>query len=75
MSRVAKNLGRVVALLKGNLKKSHDFKENVEEKCAVLMPLQKLDDNFLPLNSITKLVSKILKLFTIHTVFMAKPND
>ena len=50
-----KNLGSVVALLQGNFEKSHDFKANFEEKRAVLMRLQKLDDNFLPLNSITKL--------------------
>ena len=43
-----KNLGSVVALLQGNFEKSHDFKANFEEKRAVLMQLQKLDDNFLP---------------------------
>ena len=51
-----KNLGSVVALLQGNFGKSHDFKANFESKHAVLMPLQKVDDNFLPLNSITKLI-------------------
>ena len=65
-----KNLGSVVALLQGNFEKSNDFKANFEEKCAVLMQLQKLDDNFLPLNSITKLMSKNLKTFdptqTVH---------
>ena len=40
-------------LLQGNFGKSHDFKANFEEKRAVLIRLQKLDDNFLPLNQIT----------------------
>ena len=62
-----KNLGSVVALLQGNFEKSHDFKAYFEEKRAVLMQLQKLDDHFL--------WQKILKLLTIHTLFMAKPND
>ena len=56
----------MVALLQGNFEKSHDFKANFEEKRAVLMRLQKLDDNFLPLNSITKLMSKNPKTFD-HT--------
>ena len=37
-----KNLVSVVALLQGNFEKSHDFKANFEEKCAVLMQLQNL---------------------------------
>ena len=61
-----KNLGSGVALLQGNFEKSHDFKANFEEKRAVLMPLQKLDDNFLPLSLMTKLVSKNPKSFD-HT--------
>ena len=52
-----KNLGSMVALLEGNFEKSHDFKANFEEKRAVLMQLQKLDNNFLSLNSITKRAS------------------
>ena len=51
-----KNLGSVVALLQGNFEKSHDFKANFEGKPAVLMQLQKLENNFLSLNSITKLM-------------------
>ena len=61
-----KNLGSVVALLQGNFENSHDFKVNVEEKRAVLMRLKKLDDNFLPLHSITKLMSRNPKTFD-HT--------
>ena len=49
-----KNLGSVVALLQGNFEKSYDFKANFEDKRAVLMRLQKLDDIFLPFISITK---------------------
>ena len=41
---------------RGSTATRHDFKANVEEKRAVLMRLKKLDDNFLPLHSITKLV-------------------
>ena len=64
-----KKLGSVVALLQGNFEKSHDFKANFEEKWAVLMRLQKLDDRFLPLNSITKLMSKNRKTIDhIHTM-------
>ena len=58
-----KNLGSVVALLQGNFEKSHDFKANFEEKRAVLMCLQKLDDNFLQINSVIKLMSKTPKTF------------
>ena len=66
LNQRCKNLGSVVALLQGNLEKSHDFKAKFEEKHAVLMGLQKLDDNFLPLNLITKLMSKNSKTFD-HT--------
>ena len=65
-SQSCKNFGSVVALLQGNFVKSHDFKENFEEKRAVLMQLQKLDGNFLPLNPITKLMSKNHETFD-HT--------
>ena len=61
-----KNLGSGVALLQGNFEKSHDFKANFGENRAVLMRLQKLDNNFLSLNSITKLMSKNPKAFD-HT--------
>ena len=61
-----KNLGSVVAILQGNFEKSHDFKANFEGKRIVLMRLQKLDENFLLLNSITKLMSKNPKTFN-HT--------
>ena len=61
-----KNLGSVVALLQDNFEKSQDFKANFEGKRAVLMRLQKFDDNFLPLNSITNLCKKNPKTFD-HT--------
>ena len=61
-----KNLGSVVALQQGNFEKSHEIKANFEEKCAVLMQLQQLDNNFLSLNSITKLMSKSPKTLN-HT--------
>ena len=61
-----KYLGSVVALLQGNFEKSYDFKANFEEKRAVLMRLQFFLDNFLPFNSITKLMSKNPKYFD-HT--------
>ena len=58
----------MVALLEGNFEKSQDFKANFEEKQAVLMRFQKIDDIFLPLNLITKLMSKNPKTFdNTHT--------
>ena len=68
-SQSCKNPGSVVALLQGNFEKSHDFKANFEEKRAVLMRLQKLDDNFLPLNSIQKIMSKNPKTFDHTHIF------